>query len=169
MLVKLVIPALVVLGATWVLVQPDTPHPVAVDAETFPTSAVELLGETWTVEAPQPVVRPLTAAENAAAIAAMQRPVSEPRVEVEDVSVARAAPLRQPVPRPARPEPRDTVVILAPGADAPEVVVLRGPERSAPAVARADIGNRWIVRRQGSGDVVAEVSLAEALAILTSR
>jgi hypothetical protein len=95
--------------------------------------------------------------------------VSEPRVEVEDVSVARATPLRQPVPRPARPEPRDTVVILAPGADAPEVVVLRGPERSAPAVARSDIGNRWIVRRQGSGDVVAEVSLAEALAILTSR
>jgi hypothetical protein len=43
---------------------------------------------------------------------------------------------------------------------------LRGAADSA--VARAD-APRWVVRQQGTGRVIAEVPLAEALAILTSR
>jgi len=61
------------------------------------------------------------------------------------------------------------IVLLQPPGDMgppPPVIVLRG---DAPAVTRADTQARWVVRRQGSGAVVAEVPLAEALAILTSR
>jgi hypothetical protein len=202
MFVRLVIPAIVVFGAAWVLVQPDTPEPqgvaasavgAAVATDATPGSAIELLGETWSAEAPAPIVRPLTAAENAAAIAAMQRP--DLRAPARSDEVALAEPLRRPVPRPVtyapwdqavdrgdvratQPQPEraaelgtDRLVVISqdPGVTAapPPVIALRGAVDSA--VARADAERRWVVRRQGTGDVVAEVSLAEALAILTSR
>jgi len=188
---RLAIPAIVALGAAWVLVQPDTPPPetrpdarpdvaVTEPAVTEPDTAIALLGETWSVGAPAPIERPLTAAEHAAARSALRQmatPSAQGRAEIADV-----ADMRRPVPRPERSVPAERVanvdrsspsdegiVLLQPPGDMgppPPVIVLRS---DAPAVTRADTQARWVVRRQGSGAVVAEVPLAEALAILTSR
>jgi hypothetical protein len=82
MLVRIGLPAMAVMAAAWTLVQPDTPRPAdtgaavqqaAAEIEEAPSSAIELLGETWTVDAPAPIVRPLSAAEHAEVIAAMRR------------------------------------------------------------------------------------------------
>jgi hypothetical protein len=195
MLARMAIPAVVVFGAAWALVQPDTPRPetatteqVAIEAPA--TSAVALLGETWTVDAPPPpaptgpVIRPLTAEEHAAAIAAMQRPPVRSPDTAE--TVARVEPLRRPVPRPAQAPrvaavsttspvvtavPAGSIVVVGPGgrplSNPPPVIVLR--EGRGPAMTRADTAARWVVRQQGSGAVIAELPLDEALAILTSR
>ncbi len=194
MFVRLVIPTIVVFGAAWMLVQPDTPRPdaaasipatVAAETEDAPGSAIELLGDTWTANAPErpmppePIVRPLTAAEHAAAIAAIRQ--REAVGASRDQEVSQISNLRRPVPRPATQQvasrqpvveaPTNTVVVVQErGAywdDPPPVIVLRGGEPVA--TPPSDAGLRWVVRRQGSGDVIAEVSLAEALAILTSR
>jgi hypothetical protein len=193
MLVRIGLPAMAVMAAAWTLVQPDTPRPAdtgaavqqaAAEIEEAPSSAIELLGETWTVDAPAPIVRPLSAAEHAEVIAAMRR--SDDGVAAAPAASEGIAALRRPVPRPTpRPEhvaraemPVDysapvapsrssgrSIVVSAPGgaplSDPPPVIALRGQVGSdAP---------RWVVRQQGSGRVIAEVPLAEALAILTSR
>jgi hypothetical protein len=206
MVARFVIPAVVVLGAAWVLVQPDTPRPAETASVATPVpveaeSAVELLGETWTVDAPAPtappgpVVRPLTAAEHAAAIAALRQSASEAGPQVR--AVEQAESLRRPMPRPVRPadvrevavvstqSPRpanagEVVILHDGGANPPAVLALRGgPFDRSEAVALHDApsamglghdtGARWVVRQQGSGAVIAEVPLAEALAILSSR
>jgi hypothetical protein len=193
MLVRLGLPAFVVMAAAWTLVQPDTPPPsemapatdqAAPEVGSVPSSAIELLGETWTVDAPAPIVRPLSAAEHAEVIAAM-RGTGDAVDDAPAASGALAA-LRRPVPRPevvaraesavdysapvdapprAAPSNGRSIVVSAPGgaplSDPPPVIALRGEGRSD--------GPRWVVRQQGSGRVIAEVSLAEALAILTSR
>lgn len=195
MVLRLAIPAIVALGAAWVLVQPDTPPPearpdmrpeIAVSEPEVaePDTAIALLGETWSIAAPAPIVRPLTATEHAAARAALRRAGErdpESRAEIAAVPDLRR-PLPRPVSRPERPVQTervanvertgrsDEVVVLSqdPGdtGPPPPVIVLRG---DAPAVSRADTLMRWVVRQQGSGSVVAEVPLSEALAILTSR
>jgi hypothetical protein len=196
MFVRLVIPAMAVLGVAWVLVQPDTPPVLSTSAEDptevsvpAPTSAVELLGETWANGVPGPVIRPLTAEEHAAAIAAIRQ--SENGATPAADVVARAEPLRRPVPRPvagldpaapptvpvesvatapvAPPPDGQTFVVVTGNSDQPPPRVIRLRDATRPAATSAPGEIRWVVRRQGSGDVVAEVSLSEALAILTSR
>jgi hypothetical protein len=67
-----------------------------------------------------------------------------------------------------------SVIVLGDrGQTPPPVLALRGGPADGTTVMAlgggTEAGPRWVVRRQGSGDVVAEVSLAEALEILTSR
>lgn len=204
------VPVIVALGAAWVLVQPDTPRPgettaavvsqassgvaQGTAAEAGSDTAIGLLGETWTVEAPAPlaplapVVRPLTAAEHAAAMAAARSSGTATVARAGSTDLATAAPLRRPVPRPqailradaaptvpvaqsAQSASAGSIVVVSPGGTAldapPPVIVLRGDD--LPEVEVADSGMRWVVRQQGSGDVLAEVSLSEALHMLTSR
>jgi hypothetical protein len=191
MVPRLAIPAIVALGAAWVLVQPDTPPPEArPDARpevavlepdvAEPDTAIALLGETWSVGAPAPIERPLTAAEHAAARAALRQPA--PGTSESRAAAAAVPDLRRPLPRPERSvrterasyversAPSDGVVVLSQDSGdmgpPPPVIVLRG---DAPVVSRADDLMRWVVRQQGSGAVLAELPLSEALAILTSR
>ena len=191
MVLRLAIPGIVALGAAWVLVQPDTPRPearsdmppevaVAEPEVAEPDTAIALLGETWSVGAPAPIERPLTAAEHEAVRAALRQPATgtpESRTEI-----AAVPDLRRPLPRPERSvrteraayversAPSDRVVVLSQDrvetGPPPPVIALRG---EAPVVSRDDGPMRWVVRQQGSGSVVAEVPLSEALAILTSR
>jgi hypothetical protein len=67
--------------------------------------------------------------------------------------------------------PAGSIVVVGPGgrplSNPPPVIVLR--EGRGPAMTRADTAARWVVRQQGSGAVIAELPLDEALAILTSR
>ena len=109
MVLRFAIPGIVALGAAWVLVQPDTPRPearpdmppevAAAEPEVAePDTAIALLGETWSVGAPAPIERPLTAAEHEAVRAALRQPATgtpESRTQiaaVPDLRRPRAAP-----------------------------------------------------------------------------
>jgi hypothetical protein len=130
--------------------------------EPMPGTAIELLGDAWTIEAPRPVEHASAVAPVAQPDASLRssefRPPMRPEVPtIEKVSVepASTAGLR-PRPRPdwvlGRPSDRQIV-----GVERPDVV---SPDRGM-------VGDgRWVVRHRGSGAVVAELPLAEALALL---
>jgi hypothetical protein len=130
----------------------------------MPESAIELLGEAWTIEAPRPVERPSAVAPLAQPDASLRssefRPPMRPevptieKVPVEPASTAGLRPRPRPRPDPVVGRPPNRQIV---GVEAPDAV---SPERE-----RAGDG-RWVVRHRSSGAVVAELPLAEALALL---
>ncbi|MGP1358694.1 hypothetical protein [Roseicyclus sp.] len=148
----------------------DAVPPDAAQAEPLPSSAIDLLGDAWTLgpaprEAraePVPALRPLARTgagtgrpeavpSSVAAPVAVHVPMPRPveAVEVVRAEAAQVASLR-PLPRPA-----------------PEIAVARG---AAAPLAVGDVGGmRWVVRSRGEGSVIAELPIAEALALLEAR
>jgi len=205
--VKVAAPALVALGAAWVLVQPDTPPPVVVQDEA--ATAVELLGETWDDGNPAPIARdPVTASEFAAAREMVGQSAYVSPVEVGPVFLPdapnydAAQVLRRPMPRPVEILPAAAdYAVAAPGEARPADVladrivsrVIDGgpppaqvlrliPEEGSPTgrlIGRSadpapreiviDDTSTWVVRHQGTGEVVGEMSLSQALELLSTR
>jgi hypothetical protein len=131
----------------------------AAQAEAMPSSAIDLLGDAWTLgPAPRedrsdtvPALRPLARTARPEALPApVHSPEGSPMpVEVVDVMPAPIPALR-PLPRPA-----------------PEIAVARG---AAAPLAVGDVGGmRWVVLSRGEGTVIAELPIAEALALLEAR
>lgn len=159
MLVRFAAACLVVLAGTAILVAPDRPAAPEASAPRA-ESAIALLGETWTLAAPVPVAVPPVAMADA-----------DPRPPEPEV---------RPLPRPVA----DDVVASRPGAAGTAALrtplrrpsdLSGGPSR-APAVTVArqvatpvSEGLRWIVRDRGTGAVLAELPLNEALALMQAR
>jgi hypothetical protein len=133
----------------------DAPAP----AEPVAASAIDLLGEAWTINAPEPVGATIVAAP--APAADRTSPSSDPlRPAPRPQTVAAVEPARpglRPLPRP------DAETGIAGARAASSVVAASTP------VGAGGEGLRWVVRTQGTGAVVAELPLAEALAFLESQ
>ncbi len=132
--------------------------------EPLPGSAIELLGEAWTIAAPEPAgtalrMPPQPAGD--AGAAGMRPPMRTGEGHLDTRAADAVASLRRPVPRP------DAAVAgasqLAPAVSARG----RGPGAAAPSGSAGE--PRWLVRSRRSGDVIAELPLPEALALLEAR
>jgi hypothetical protein len=160
MLVRFAAFCLVVLAGAAALVAPSQPEAPVPEPAPPVESAIALLGETWTLAAPEPVViAPVSSAVTAGAAAHALRP--EPRQDdlASDPVASRTADLRTPQRRPAG--------LSAGTTPLPSAQVARtAPQASASAGTAAP---RWIVRDQGTGAVLAELPLTEALALMQAR
>jgi hypothetical protein len=131
--------------------------PVVAEAEPMPSSAIDLLGDAWALgpapreERAVPALRPLARTTPLAVVPAPV-PVSVPATAPAEVAGVRAAqvPSLRPLPRPAA-----------------EVSVARASP--APVAVGDGAGSRWVVLSRGEGRVIAELPLAEALALLEAR
>ena len=130
-----------------------------------PDSAIGLLGERWTIAAPDPVAAPVPrpAASVRPETVRPQTALSEAAGPVPHMAdaFAQAEPAvtsMRPVPRPGR-----LVATVATSGMGPSATPV------PPRVVEVGDAGRWVVRRQGSGDVVAVLPLSEALALLEAR
>jgi hypothetical protein len=158
MLVRLAAFSFFVLAGAAVLVAPSRPGAPGPEPVPLAESAIALLGETWTLAAPEPVVIPPAAAPGADAQVehAAPHPIAQGTAPVApEARGADIAALRTPLRRP--------VGLSAGRALGPSEQVAR--RRAEP---EAD-GLRWIVRDQGTGAVLAELPLDEALALMQAR
>jgi hypothetical protein len=134
-----------IVGAA-ILVAPDRPADPVASPQVGAESAIALLGEAWDLavpEIPSEAANPL--------LEPLPRPVVDPVPPEPGSAVA----LRKPIPRPEGLQPQAEVVA----------------QTVAPPVATVRAGGdpRWIVRDRGTGAVLAELPLAEALALLQAR
>jgi hypothetical protein len=132
--------------------------------EPLPGSAIELLGEAWTITAPEPVDQDLRlqSPPSSPGPALVRPPMRSGEGPLSARAAEATASLRRPLPRPdaaaaagaSRLGPSDSASGGNPG-----------PGGASGAAAE----RRWIVRSRGSGDVIAELPLPEALALLQAR
>lgn len=168
MLRGLVVPAALALMGAWVLVQPDVaeppappgPHETAVAERAVPGNAIALLGEAWDLEPVAPV-----APHAADILAPFMRPVPRPAGDGFAVTAAPSTPIR-PL---ARPDDRRRDLAATGRIERRVETALSEIERASGLAGERSGALRWTVRRAGTGDVVAELPLAEALELLTAH
>jgi hypothetical protein len=158
MLVRLAAFSFFVLAGAAALVAPSRPGVPGSAPLPQAESAIALLGETWTLAAPEPVLVPPATAPGADAQVEKAAPGADAQGVAPVAPEARGADiavLRTPLRRPAG--------LSAGQARGPSEQVARGTAKPEAE------GLRWIVRDQVTGAVVAELPLDAALALMQAR
>jgi len=136
-----------------------------------PVSAIDLLGETWDIghRPPSAEAPPESATDRALEEGPGARP--DPRADLRPqprpVGLTEIGPVRDVAQAIMRPQPRSE---RQPVATTRRADGLPGTVPVVTVGARAPgLPLRWVVRRQGTGDVVAELPLGAALSLLERR
>lgn len=130
-------------------------------------SAIDLLGDTWEIGAPDAIATPPASevARPTDDARPMPRPIPEATVAAVDIAseVTATEVSRQPAIRPQRRADDLAALQRQVTPDASQVATA-----ITPAVAQPALPVRWVVRRPGTGEVVAELPLDAALSLLGS-